>query len=272
MLGSFRFVLAQSATDACRLRQLGAAGVETPGNLKDAAPPLPADPKQLADLLEAVGDRPVFLAASTQPGEEALVLDAHRALAPAYPRLLTIIVPRHPERGAAIAAAIDGLVTSRRATGSLPGARDAVHIADTLGELGLFYRLATVCFVGGSLVPHGGQNPLEAARLGCPILIGPHHWNFADPVARLLAAGGARLVEPGTLAAAVADVLTDSDRSRRMAEAAAQVATAGAELSGLVAEMLLTLLPRGTGVPEEPTPARLRDGMVGNAGPASGFE
>jgi 3-deoxy-D-manno-octulosonic-acid transferase len=249
LLGSFRIVLAQSEADAERLRSLGARQTVVRGNLKYAAPPLPADPVKLAALRETVGDRPVFLAASTQPGEEELVLAAHRALAPAHPRLLTIIVPRHPERGAAIAAAAGDLATSRRAAGSLPGPGDAVHVADTLGELGLFYRLASVCLVGGSLVPHGGQNPLEAARLGCPILFGPHHWNFADPVARLLAAGGARQVEAGTLAAAVADVLTDYGQGRRMAEAAAQVAAAGAELPGLVAEKLLSLLPRGTNGP-----------------------
>ncbi|WP_149538471.1 3-deoxy-D-manno-octulosonic acid transferase [Siccirubricoccus phaeus] len=245
MLGGLRLVQAQSAADAARLRALGARCVEVPGNLKYAAPPLPAEPAALGALREAIGNRPVFLAASTHPGEEAMVLGAHRAVAPLLPGLLTIIVPRHPERGAAIAALAGGLPLSRRAAGALPGPGQAVHIADTLGELGLFYRLAGVCLVGGSLVPHGGQNPLEPARLGCPILIGPHHWNFAEPAAALLAEGGARAVTEATLAASVMGVLTDAALGRAMAATASRLAAAGAGLPDQVADRLLALLPPG---------------------------
>jgi 3-deoxy-D-manno-octulosonic-acid transferase len=248
MMAAFQLVQAQSEADAARLRAFGATSVETPGNLKDAAPPLPADPAKLAALRGAIGGRPVFLAASTHPGEEAVVLAAHRLLAPAHPGLLTIIVPRHPARGTAIAAEADGLTVSRRAAGALPEPGTAVHVADTLGELGLFYRLASACLVGGSLVPRGGQNPLEPARLGCPILLGPHCWNFADPVARLLAAGGARQVPAGreaaaALAAAVAEILAEPDGGRGMAAKAVAVAASGAGLVEKLADKLLRLLP-----------------------------
>jgi 3-deoxy-D-manno-octulosonic-acid transferase len=257
LLGAFRLVTAQSAADAERLRALGAAEVLTPGNLKDAAPPLPADPADLAALRGAIGARPVFLAASTQPGEEALVAAAHQRLAEAHPGLLTVIVPRHPERGAAIAAALAPLPIARRAEGALPGPGTAIYVADTLGELGLFYRLAGACLVGGSLVPHGGQNPREPARLGCPILLGPHTWNFEEPVRRLLVAGGALRVapDPGALAAAAGAVLSDSNRGRAMANAAAAALATEAGLPDLLAGMLIALLPGAGPDPGGATPA-----------------
>ncbi len=254
-LASFRLVLARSEADRANLAALGAPGALCWGDLKAAAPPLPADPAALAALREAIGDRPVFLAASTHPGEEALAIAAHRALAPAHPALLTLLAPRHPERGPAVAAeaAAAGLATTRRAVGEPVGPGTAVHVADTLGELGLFYRVASVALVGGSLVPVGGHNPLEPARLRCPILLGPFTGNFEEPVARLLAAGGAVQVAPdaalgkaaagAALAQAVGNMLSEPDRARAMAEAAAAVADAGAGLPGLVAEALLGLLP-----------------------------
>ncbi len=255
LLAAFAVVLAQSAADAARLRGLGAGAVRCLGNLKYAAPPLPADPVALAALRDAVGRRPVLLGASTHPGEEAVLLAAHRLLAERLPDLLTVIVPRHPERGAAVAALaqgratglVPGLAATRRGAGGMPDRGTAVYVADTLGELGLFYRLAGACLVGGSLVPHGGQNPLEPARLGCPILLGPHTWNFAEPVARLLAAGGARRVEgpdlAAALAAAAADVLSDAGRGPAMAQAAAAAAAPEAGLPDRVADVLLWLLP-----------------------------
>jgi 3-deoxy-D-manno-octulosonic-acid transferase len=259
LLSAFAPVLAQTPADAARFGALGAGLALCLGNLKDAAPPLPADPAELARLRAAVGGRPVFLAASTHPGEEAIVLEAHRRMAASgLPDLLTVIVPRHPHRGPAVAAEADGLAVRRRAAAgpkapqagaprAVPGSDTAVYVADTLGELGLFYRLAGACLVGGSLVPHGGQNPLEPARLGCPVLLGPNTANFAAIVARLLAAGGAARVEgadpAAALAALAAAVLSDADRARGMAEAAAATAAVAEELPGQVADALLRLLP-----------------------------
>lgn len=248
LLGGFRLVLAQTQGDADRFADLLGRAVPCLGNLKDASPPLPADPAALYALKAAVGERPVFLAASTHPGEEAMLLAARPALAEAIPGLLLMVVPRHPERGEAIAAlgAAAGLTTARRANGALPGPDTAFYVADTLGELGLFYRLARACLVGGSLVQHGGQNPLEPARLGCPILVGPHAWNFEATIARLDAAGGIlRLPEASApaLAEGVKAVLMNCGRGKAMAEAAAAATAQDAGLPGRIAGVLLELLP-----------------------------
>jgi 3-deoxy-D-manno-octulosonic-acid transferase len=180
LIGAFRRVHAQSSQDARNLEALGAVDVLDWGNLKYAAPALPAEEGQLAALRLAVPG-PVWLAASTHQGEEAVVIAAHERLLKDFPDLITIIVPRHPERGAEF-------LLPRRSLGQQPEA-GAVYIADTLGELGLFYRLAPFAFVGGSLVRHGGQNVIEPARLGRAGITGPHVWNFAGPVAVLKAAG-----------------------------------------------------------------------------------
>ncbi len=263
VLGRFRLVLARSATDAERLRALGLPRVELWGDIKGAAPPLPADPAALDALRAAVAGRPVFLAASTHPGEEALAIAAHARLAPRLPGLLTLVAPRHPERGAAVAAeaAGAGLAVTRRSAGEAPSG--AIHVADTIGEMGLFYRLAGVALVGGSLVPHGGQNPLEPARLGCPILLGPHTGNFEDAVARLLAEGGARRVpaaDAGALAEDVAAVLMQPGLARSLAEAAARVAEGEAGLPGRVAAALLGLLPAPRDAVPGETPGAARRG------------
>jgi 3-deoxy-D-manno-octulosonic-acid transferase len=252
VLGAFTLVLAQTEADAARLRALGAAGATCPGNLKYAAAPLPVDAAELARLSALLAGRPAWLAASTHPGEEAVVLEAQRRLAVAHPGLLAIIVPRHPERGAAVAALAGALPVARRAAGQDPGPGTAVLVADTLGELGLWYRLARVAFIGGSLVAHGGQNPLEPARLGCPIVTGPHTWNFAEILARLEAAGGVGRIAAGAdpagaLAEAVGAVLTDDARGRAQAEAAAGIAAEEAGLPERIAAALLPLLP----APEE---------------------
>ncbi|MBS7809818.1 3-deoxy-D-manno-octulosonic acid transferase [Roseococcus pinisoli] len=240
LLNRFTVIVPRSPEDAERLEALGARCLAPAGDLKLAAEPLPADPAKLQALKEAIGPRPVLLAASTHPGEDELVLAAARELAPRFPELLTIIVPRHPERGAAIAALAEA---PRRAEGALPGP-GPTYVADTIGELGLFYRLASIALIGGSLVPHGGQNPLEAARLGCPVIFGPHMGNFTDATATLLAAGAARqLPDAGALAAAVADMLTHPERGAGLAEAAARVVSAATGLPGRLAGALLDLRP-----------------------------
>lgn len=247
VLAPFALVLAQTEADAARFRALGAPA-RCLGNLKYAAPPLPADVAELERLRRLLGTRPAWVAASTHPGEEAAVLQAHRRLAAAHPGLLTVIVPRHPERGPEVAALAEGLAVARRAAGEDPGALTEVLVADTLGELGLFYRLAACTFVGGSLVEHGGQNPLEPARLGCPVLLGPHVWNFAEIVDRLAAAGGLVRIAPGTdpaaaLAEAVSAMLSNPDRGRAQAEAAFGVAAEEAGLPERIAAALLPLVP-----------------------------
>ena len=155
--GGFTRVQARSETDAARLREFGCCAVTAPGDLKLAAAPLPVDEAELLRLRTLLTGRPVWLAASTHPGEEALVFAVHRALAAEHPGLLTIIAPRHPERGAAIAAAASDIPVARRALGEAPPP-EGVWIVDTLGELGLWYRLTGLAFVGRSLIaPGGGQ-------------------------------------------------------------------------------------------------------------------
>ncbi|MEX0814386.1 MAG: glycosyltransferase N-terminal domain-containing protein, partial [Dongiaceae bacterium] len=212
LLGGFAVVLGQDPAQTERLAALGAFAATCAGNLKFAAEPLPADPAALADLRRAVAGRPSWLAASTHPGEEEIVAAAHARLAASWPGLLTVIAPRHPARGGAIHRLLvdRGLSVARRSRGEPIGPATEIYLADTVGELGLFYRIAGVAFLGGSLVGHGGHNPLEPARLGTAVLSGPQTFNFAPIYARLLAAGAARAVaDAPTLAAAVGELLPD---------------------------------------------------------------
>ena len=166
------------------------------GNLKLDVPAPPVDDATLRQLKLTVGMRPVIAAASTHDGEETAIITAHRRLRAKHPALLTIIAPRHPARGAAIAdiAKVAGLSVGLRSRGEAPKQGIDVYIADTLGELGLIYRLAPIVFMGGSLVEHGGQNPIEAIRLGAAVVHGPHVWNFAEIYATLDEANGAKRV------------------------------------------------------------------------------
>ncbi len=196
LLSAFDICLAQDAQIAQHLSALGVRNLQIAGPLKADAPLLPVDDNALAAFRAAIGERPLFLAASTHPGEEEAILDVARMHRGSHDDLITIIVPRHPRRGEKIArlAKARGFVTLRRADGALPSRATAVYVADTLGELGLFYRAASFAFLGGSLVRHGGQNPLEPARFGAAIVTGPYTENFAGIFAALLAAQGAGLV------------------------------------------------------------------------------
>lgn len=240
-LDTFSVILAQTGADAERLSALTGWPVTSPGNLKNAAPPLPADAAELARLQALVGDRPAWVAASTHPGEEERVLAAHAMACAARPGLLLILAPRHPERGEAVAALAHA--APRRSLGQGPAG--PVWVADTLGELGLWYRLARGAFLGGSLVPHGGQNPLEPARLGSPVAFGPHTANFAEATTLLLSAGAAtRVADEAGLAAWVEHVISDDEWAAK-AGAAGAVA-AGRETAALDQTLaaLLPLLPK----------------------------
>ncbi len=248
LLGGFSLCLAQSDADRDRLSALGARQATTASNLKYAAPPLPADPTALAGLAAAVADRPVWLAASSHPGEEAVILDTHRRLAARLPDLLTVIAPRDPAQGDLLAEASrnQGLVARQRSRDAIPHAC-AIYVADSLGELGLFYRIAHAALVGGSLVRHGGHNPLEPARLGCPIVLGPHNWNFAEIGARLVEAGAARQIAQDTeLLPALDALLSDRALRDRMAAAgrafAEQASRDGLETHARLAPLLTRLL------------------------------
>jgi 3-deoxy-D-manno-octulosonic-acid transferase len=194
LLGRFELCLAQSRLDGERFAALGSRNVTVTGNLKlDVAAP-PADANKLERLMSVTRGRPVVVAASTHPGEEEILVETHKTLAGFFPKLLTVIVPRHADRGEAIARMIaaSGLNAALRSREELPIAATDIYVADTMGEMGLFYRLAPIVFMGGSLVAHGGQNPIEAVKLGASVVHGPHVFNFTDVYETLDAAGGAR--------------------------------------------------------------------------------
>ncbi|HEY2243913.1 MAG TPA: 3-deoxy-D-manno-octulosonic acid transferase [Xanthobacteraceae bacterium] len=223
LLNRFDLCLAQSAADAERYTKLGAPRVNATGNLKLDVPAPPADEAALRRLRDIVGKRPVVVAASTHAGEEAAVIGAHRRLRAKFPALLTIIVPRHPARGESIAdsAKVAGLPVALRSRRAQPMPDIGVYIADTLGELGLMYRLAPIVFMGGSLASHGGQNPIEAIRHGAAIIHGPHVWNFAEIYAALDTARGAQPVaDEEALVARLGAWLADPAARQAAAEAA----------------------------------------------------
>ena len=243
LLGGFALCLGQTEGDAERLRALGAAGARSVGNLKFAADPLPADPARLSDLRAATAGRPLWLAASTWAGEEDIAWRVHQDHAAAHPGLLTIIVPRHPNRGPEIAAqlAAQGARIKRRGAGDMPDARTEVYIADTMGELGLFFTLAPVVFMGKSLSAEGGQNLLEPARLGCAVLHGPRMTNFADMGARMAAAGASLPVADGAgLSAAVGRLLGAAGEAEAFAARARTFAQAE---SGVIDRLMAELSP-----------------------------
>jgi len=215
---------AQSDRDAERFAALGCANVITSGNLKLDVEAPPADPRQLEQLRLATQRRPVFVAASTHPGEDEIIGGVHRRLARQIPSLLGVIVPRHPDRGAAIAQALTdaGCRVALRSRHELPSAATDIYVADTMGELGLFYRLAPVVFMGGSLVPHGGQNPIEALKLGAAIVHGPHVFNFADLYDVLDRAGGAVEARDAEALAKSLGILLANPIARQRALAAAE--------------------------------------------------
>ncbi len=243
LLARFDLCLAQSGADAERYAELGAQRIITTGNLKLDVPAPPADPAALQRLREIVGARPVVAAASTHPGEEDAIIAAHVRLRAKFPSLLTVIAPRHPARGAGIAdiAKTAGLAVALRSQRAQPMPDVGIYVADTLGELGLIYRIAPIVFMGGSLASHGGQNPIEAVRLGAAVLHGPHVWNFAEIYSMLDQSHGAELVADGeALAAQLGAWLAD-------AAARQAVATAGSiavgRLGGALKRTLTALNP-----------------------------
>jgi 3-deoxy-D-manno-octulosonic-acid transferase len=235
--------LARTPADAERLSELGARHVVTTGDLKLDGPAPPADRDKLAALQRAVAGRTLIAAASTHEGEEAAMVDAHLKLRANFPNLLTVIAPRHPERGESVAelARAAGLAARLRSRGELPDATTEIYIADTVGELGLIYRLAPIVFIGGSLIKHGGQNPIEPAKLGATILHGPHVANFAEIYAALDEAHGAELIVDATkLTAGLAAMMAQPDVRAGVADAAYRTVTA---LGGALERTLASLDP-----------------------------
>jgi 3-deoxy-D-manno-octulosonic-acid transferase len=243
LLSRFDLCLTQSAGDAERYAQLGATRVASTGNLKLDVPAPPVDDAVLRRLQEIIGDRPVIAAASTHPGEEVAIIAAHRRLRAKFPHLLTVIAPRHPSRGESIAeiATTAGLATALRSRRAQPMPDIGVYIADTLGELGLVYRLAPIVFMGGSLASHGGQNPIEAIRLNAAVVHGPNVWNFAEIYSTLDAAKGAKLVtDEESLLLELSGWLHNPGSRRAVADAGSQAIR---QLGGALERTLAALDP-----------------------------
>ncbi len=227
LLGGFDLCLGQTERDTERLAALGAKNTKCLGNIKFSANDLPVDEPELAALRLSIDGRRCWLASSTHAGEEDIVGRVHSAVKKGYPGLLTIIVPRHPGRGAEIAAGLKaaGLDVARRSAGDAIGDQTDIYIADTMGELGLFYRLVDIVFIGKSLVTLGGQNPIEAARLDCAIVMGPHMTNFADICQSLKQVGGAvEVADEAELAVTVARLMESRKERTDMAAAASSFA------------------------------------------------
>lgn len=246
LLSRFDLVQAQDDLTASRLRGLGLlpSRIEVTGTLKEGAAALPCDEALRHSLSQTIGARPIWVAASTHAGEEDLVLAAHRIVLRSNPRALLLLVPRHPERGADLAQLLqsDGWNYMRRSTGALPDRDTQVYLADTLGELGLWYRLAPITFLGGSLVEIGGHNPFEPAALGSAILYGPYVSNFKDIFERLQAAGAARQVRDAPSLAQGVDDLMNPEIAAAMANAAWEVSSTGAAVTDRALEAILERL------------------------------
>lgn len=252
LFGRLAVVLTQNETLARRFAALGARRTVDAGNLKIDAPPPPIDAAALRALEAALGGRPRIVAASTHDGEEMVVAGAHHALAGRFPGLCTIMAPRHPDRGSGLAGALaaQGFRVARRSQGELPAPGVDVYVADTIGELGTFYASTPVAFVGGSLVPRGGQNPIEAVRHGAAVLTGPSWYNFEDCYRALIDAGGAGEVRSSAEIAARASALLGDPAE--LAGVRARATRAIDELSGALERTITALLPLLPAEPAEP--------------------
>lgn len=246
MLARFHAITAPDARIAALLADLGAdpARIRVTGSLKRGAERLPVSTAERAALDTAIGSRPRWLAASTHPGEEEAVLDAHRRILSGAADALLVLAPRHPDRGAAIAALIQGagLTVARRSAGELPAAGTQVYLADTLGEMGLWFDLCPVAFVGGSLVPVGGHNAYEPVAHGAAVLTGPHVGNFAALYDGLLSAGGAVTVPDAAGLAQAVTALGDPRRHAAQTAAARACVAAEDDATAVTADIILSAM------------------------------
>ena len=187
---------AQTSADARRFQALKAQHVEVMPNLKLLSEPLTVDESALKELKSQVGKRPHFCAANTHPGEDEIIIGVHQDLKKQYPNFLTILVPRHPKRAEEIRARIEsqGLKVAQRSLDEAIAENTDIYLADTLGEMGLFYAISSVVFLGATLIPKGGHNPIEPAQLGAFVLHGPHTYSNPRLYEYLQTQGSAQLI------------------------------------------------------------------------------
>ncbi|WP_018412813.1 lipid IV(A) 3-deoxy-D-manno-octulosonic acid transferase [Methyloversatilis thermotolerans] len=219
-VSTFAQVIAQTDADAVRLRALGARQVTVAGNLKfDMAPPA-SQTRQGSDWRASLARRAVVLLASTRDGEETMLLDALLPVLPA--EVLIALVPRHPDRFDEVAALVRarGISMCRRGAGEMPAAGTRLWLGDSMGEMSAWYALADIALIGGSWLPLGGQNLIEACAVGCPVIVGPHTFNFQQVTADAVAAGAAlRARDTAEAAAQAVRLLGDAQRRAAMGEA-----------------------------------------------------
>lgn len=246
VLGTFDLILTQNDEMAQAMVNMHAPAdrVARGINLKSLANPLAQDPAVLAQVRTSLQGRPVWIAASTHAGEEEIILRAHAKLLETTPDLLLLLAPRHPDRSAEIVKLIEqqGLSCAVRSKGALPG-QEAVYLADTLGELGNWYALSKIIFLGGSLKPIGGHNPFEVALAGAGVLSGPEIFNFSETYTEMQAAGAVRLVQDDTsLQATVAELLQDPGTLETMGRAARDFVRGKSAQLTIIAERLVRAL------------------------------
>ena len=248
VLDAFEVMLTQNAEIAQRLRSMGADPdrLQVGANLKATAEPLPVDELTLSELHEAVGPRPLWVASSTHPGEEEIVLEAQSRILSQRPGALLILILRHPERGDAVEAMVReaGLTCARRSTGEPIGAETQVYLADTLGETGTWYAAAPIVLLGGSLLPEiGGHNPFEPAGSGAAVMSGPHVVNFSETFGPMFSTGAATEVAAAEdIAGVVLGWLGDAARLETRREAARDFARSGAAALDHVIDVLVEQL------------------------------
>ncbi len=218
-------VAAQTAADAQRFTALGARNVAVFGNLKFDVDPPAALVAEGARLRASIGERPILLAASTREGEELLFVNNNLHNISDLPQMLLVLVPRHPQRFNEVASLLEknGVRFQRRSENSTIRADTQVLLGDSMGEMFAYYAACDVAFIGGSLLPFGGQNLIEACALGKPVLVGPHTYNFAEAAESAITAGAAlRVMDAADLARKASALLTHPALMQRMGEAARQ--------------------------------------------------
>lgn len=243
LISAFSMILAQSKDDVRRFIDLGGQRVQRAGNLKFDAKELPIHTANLSALRAQIGQRPVWLTASIHPDEHIAILEAHQRIIGNHPDLLTIIVPRHPARAEEMAALIlkEGFTVARRSEEELVHKQTSFYFADTIGEMGLFYALSDIVFIGKTLAVGGGQNPLEPAQSGCALLFGPDMGNFREIASELLNSGAAiKINDAITLGEAVNRLLENSIERKLMIKTSKQ---AVARHRGALTETLEYLRP-----------------------------
>ena len=241
-LAKLSAVAAQTPADGERLQAIGAQHVTVLGNIKFDVTPSPEKLALGKQWRQALGQRKIWLAASTREGEEAIILDAFARLG--RPDLLLLLVPRHPQRFNEVAALVEerALALCRRSGGELPSPAARVWLGDSMGEMPAYFAVADIALIGGTLLPFGGQNLIEAAACGCPVLVGPHTYNFAQATEDAIASGAAlRLSDADQAAGKALELLEDTESLQAMCRAAATFSQAHrgatARTMALIAEL-----------------------------------